>query len=207
MRRVLDWLRLSLASGHGMAVAQPRWNRLQWMARRWLRRLDWPGVLAIGILAMCPAFYFSAILPEQARMDAARHSMAALHEQAAAGGALRVDARLESVEQLAVFYQRLPDEGSSSQWLGKLMALAASRGLSLNDGEYKATRDRTGKLLRYQMILPVQGSYPQIRTFLTDLPEALPAIALENVQFERQNVADPYVKARIKLALYLEQAS
>jgi len=67
--------------------------------------------------------------------------------------------------------------------------------------------DKVGKLVRYQMTLPVKGEYPQIRKFLTDLPGALPAVALENVQFERQKIADPNVEAKIRLVLYMERAS
>jgi len=52
----------------------------------------------------------------------------------------------------------------------------------------------------------VTGQYPQIRKFLTDLPDTLPVVALENVQFERQKITDPNVAAKIKLVLYLEQA-
>ena len=106
-----------------------------------------------------------------------------------------------------MFYQKFPDEGNASLWMGKLVALAASRGINLNDGEYKATHDKIGKLVRFQMTLPVNGKYPQIRKFLSDLQGTLPAVALENVQFERQKVADPNVEATIKLVLYLERAS
>jgi hypothetical protein len=55
--------------------------------------------------------------------------------------------------------------------------------------------------------LPVTGEYRQIRAFLTELSAEIPALALENVQFSRQNVSDAAVEARIRLALYLEQSS
>ena len=175
-------------------------------SRNWLRRMGRSGVLAIGILAVCPAFYFSAIRPLQARLDTARNSAIKLNEQLALAGKSPEGTKLSTEDQLTVFYQNFPGERNSSHWLGKLVALAANRGLSLNDGEYKATRDKVGKLLRYQMTFPVTGQYPQIRKFLTDLPDTLPAVALENVQFERQKVTDPSVEAKIKLVLYLEQA-
>lgn len=182
------------------------WNSVRLRSRRWLRRMGQSGVLAIGILAICPAFYFSAIHPLQVRLDTARNSVVALNEQFALAGKSPDGTNLSTEDQLAVFYQNFPGEGNSSHWLGKLVALAAKRGLSLNDGEYKATRDKVGKLLRYQMTFPVNGPYPQIRNFLTDLPDTLPVVALENVQFERQKVTDPNVEAKIKLVLYLEQA-
>lgn len=183
------------------------WNRARLAFRRWLRRMGWPGMLAIGIFAVSTAFFFSAIRPEQTRLDSARQGAVALNEQLALDSKSLNGATLSTEDQLAVFYQKFPTEGNSSQWLGKLVALASNRGLSLNDGEYKATRDRVGRLMRYQMTFPVKGPYPKIRQFLTDLPDALPVVALENVQFERQKVADPDVEAKIRLVLYLEQAS
>lgn len=84
------------------------------------------------------------------------------------------------------------------------MALAESRGIRLNEGEYKATSDKAGRIVRFQMTLPVKGEYPQIRKFLSALPSELPVVALQSVQFERQKVADPAVEAKLKLVLYLE---
>ena len=69
------------------------------------------------------------------------------------------------------------------------------------------TQDKVGQLMRYKIMLPVQGKYPQIRKFLASLPSEIPVIALENVQFERKNIVDADVQAKIKLVLYLVQAS
>ncbi len=207
MKRLLNRLRQSASLRSGAASPLPLWHRVRWTSRRWLRRMGWPGVLAIGILAMCPAFYFSAIRTEQVRLETARHSAVTLREQLALAGKSRDGTALSPEDQLAEFYRKFPCEECSPQWLEKLVAVAANRGLILNDGEYKATRDKVGKLVRYQMTFPVEGEYPQIRKFLTDLPGVLPVVALENVQFERQKVTDPNVEAKIKLVLYLEQAS
>jgi hypothetical protein len=206
-KNLLGSLRQPVSPRSGASSVLSLLNHVRLALRRWLRRMDWPGMLAIGIFAISTALYFSAIRPEQARLDSARQSAVTLNEQLALDSKSLNGTTLSTEDQLAVFYDKFPAEGNSSQWLGKLVALATNRGLSLNDGEYKATRDRVGKLVRYQMTFPVKGPYPKIRQFLTDLPEALPVVALENVQFERQKVADPDVEAKIKLVLYLEQAS
>lgn len=211
--RVLVPGRMDLLSGAivgvsaGSITALPFWRQLRWASNYWLRRVGLPGVLALGLLVMCPAFYFSAIRPAQARLDLAQQRVAALQAQASLSSKSFSGARLSTEEQLAEFYRKFPLEWQSPQWLEKLVTLAASSGLRLNDGEYKATPDKAGRLVRYQMSLKVQGSYPQIRQFLTDLPGALPIVALENVQFERQKVGDTDVDARIKLVLYLGQSS
>ena len=204
--RQTGWLRQAVFPGLDTYSVAQVWNAVRLNSRRWLRRMGRLGVLALGISAILPAFYLSAIRPMQARLDAARNSVEMLKEQLAQAGNSPHGTNLSTEDQLSVFYQNFPGEGNSSHWLGKLVALAANRGLSLNDGEYKATRDKVGKLLRYQMTFPVTGPYPQIRKFLTDLPDTLPVVALENVQFERQKITDPNVAAKIKLVLYLEQS-
>lgn len=180
---------------------------LRWMARRWLSILGWPGVTAIGLLFVLPPFYFSAIAPAQERLEAARNSTLTLREQILHAGKSLAGVRRTPDQQLAEFYRIFPEERSSPLWLKKLVALAEKNGLGLNEGEYKATRDKTGRLMRLQLVLPVKGEYRQIRRFLAMLSEEIPIIALENVQFTRHNIADSTVDARIRLALYLEQAS
>lgn len=202
----MDFLSISLSGGAGGSTL-PFLRQLRWVSNYWLRRMGWTGVLAIGMLVMSTTFYFSVIRPEQERLDMALQSVAVQQEKAALNSKSFSSARLSTEEQLAEFYRRFPVEWKSPEWLEKLVALAENSGFRLNDGEYKATRDKASKLVRYQIALRVQGSYPQIRQFLNNLPAALPIVALENVQFERQKVGDMNVEARIKLVLYLGQAS
>jgi len=167
--------------------------------QRWLRLRPWGqlGVVALGILAVCPAFYFSAIRPAQERLDAARSSAAQLGEKIARGRQFLGGGQGDVSEQLATYYRQFPGEKDSPQWLGKLIAAASSRGISLDQGEYTANRDKVGRLVRFEMTLPVKGEYPNIRKFLSALPAEVPVVALEHVQFERQKVGEPMVQAKL----------
>lgn len=185
----------------------PARSRAGRMLRRRLNVLGWPGVLAIGLLGAFPPFYFSAIVPVQERLETARLGTLSLREQIVQTGKSMDGTGGAPDEQLTQFYRIFPAQRSAPQWLEKLAALAEKNGLSLNEGEYTVAQTGPGRLLRFQMVLPVKGEYPQIRSFLTALPAELPVVALENVQFSRQNIADATVEAQIRLALYLEQAS
>lgn len=191
----------------GFSSEAPLQGCLRWTLRRLLRLLGRPGVLAIGILVVFPPFYFSAVVPAQEHLDATRRSALALREQARHAGKSSGHPQPRPGEQLAAFYRVFPEERNSPQLLEKLAALAEKNGLGLNEGEYKATPDKAGRLMRFQMMLPVKGEYRQIRAFLAELSAEIPVIALENVQFSRQSVADSSVEARIRLVLYMEQAS
>jgi len=204
------WLRYAsgwLARRCGVSSTAQLQRRLRWAFRHWLGAVGRSGVLAIGILVVFPPFYFSAIAPAQERLDAARTSTLSLREQILHAGKSLDGSWRTPAEQLAEFYRIFPDERESPQWLEKLAVLAEKNGLSLNEGEYKPMRDKVGRLIRFQIMLPLKGEYPQIRRFLAALPAEAPIIALENVQFSRQNIADSTVEARIRLVLYMEQAS
>lgn len=181
-----------------------------WLNRsigRRLGRLGWPGVVGIGVWAMAAALYFSAVLPAQQRLDEVRLSAVSLQERIARAGRQLATGERPATEQLDAFYRAFPDERSSPDWIGRIAATARSCGLSLDQGEYKPSRDKVGKLIRLQLTLPVKGEYRQIRQFLASTSAKVPIVSLEQVQFERQKVGDPLVDAKIRLVLYLEQPS
>lgn len=180
--------------------------QLRRKAQRGLGKLGWMGLVAIVLLVVCLAFYVSVIRPLQARVQASEQG-ATSARQAMESGINAQRAEQTPSEQLATFYRFFPGEKRSPLWLEKMVTVAEKNGLSLNQGEYKVAQDKAGKLMRYKITLPVQGSYPQIRKFLLSLGTEIPAMALENVQFDRQHVADASVQAEIKLILYLVQES
>lgn len=214
-RRIVDRVRTAmrrfapasaiLAPGAGMQVSLG--SRLRWLSRRWLRTLGGPGVLAMAGLAALPVFYFSAIRPLQAHLDEVSQGVARRYEEEALARRSDGNRPRGPDEQLAAYYGFFPPVRSAPQWLEKLVALAESHGLSLDQGEYQAAPDKVGKLVRFQMTLPMKGEYPQIRRFLADLPGELPAVALEQVQFERDSIADPEVDTKVRLVLYLGRTS
>jgi len=182
-------------------------SRLRWMSRYWLRAAGWPGMLALAMLAVLPAFYFSAIRPLQAHLNEVQHSVARQQADKRIVGMGNVIGPQSPDEQLVEYYRFFPPARSVPQWLEKLVVLAESRGLHLDQAEYQATPDKVGKLVRFQMTLPLKGEYSQIRNFLAAMPNELPVMALETVQFERQSIADPEVQARLRLVLYLGRSS
>lgn len=189
-------------------LSHPHWGgHLRWLSRRWLRILGWPGVLAIAGMVALPAFYLSAIRPLQAQLDDVSHGVARKYEKDALDRKSKSARNQGPEQQLAEYYGFFPPVRSAPQWLEKLVALAGSRGLSLDQGEYQVDQDKVGRLVRFQMTLPLRGEYPQIRRFLADLRSELPVVALEKVQFERHSIADPQVEARVRLVLYLGRSS
>ena len=76
----------------------------------------------------------------------------------------------------------------------------------LQSGEYKLDRNPDSRLARYQITLPVTGSYAQLRGFVGQVLADVPAAALEEITLRRESVSSPRLEARIRLTLYLGSA-
>lgn len=169
-------------------------------------RWGWPGAAGVIVALATAVFHAWAVWPAEQHVLALHERAVALETRAARGPDPAAVARTPA-EQLAAFYRAFPAERSSPDWIGKIADTAKRSGLSLDQGEYRPAPTTVGRLTRVEITLPVRGGYRQIREFLARTGENVPTAALEQVQFARQKVGDAEVDARIRLVLYLEQAS
>lgn len=181
--------------------------RLHFPLRRWNSLLGWPGMIGAGGLAICLALYFSTVQPAQQRLDTARLSAISLHDRISRASQALSDSERPIDQQLATFYQIFPGERDSTEWIGKIAAIAKRDGLALQQVDYKSDRDKNGKLIRFQMSLPLTGEYPTIRKFLSELQAQIPIASLEQIQFERQSVGSSLVNANVRLVIFLVRSS
>jgi hypothetical protein len=179
-------------------------NRLVERAREAVERLGPTGVVGVALLAFALAFYFSAILPLESTRAELGGEAVRLEQRPRAGGPAE---KGTPAEQLATFYAFLPPAQSSPDWLGKIHAAAKAKGLVLRSGEYKLDRAAEQKFARYQITLPVAGSYAQIRGFVGQVLADVPAAALEEITLRRESASNPTLEARIRLTLYLGRDS
>jgi Tfp pilus assembly protein PilO len=180
--------------------------RLPFAVPRERVRLGLPGAAGAGGLVLCVRLYFSIVQPAEQRRDAARLIAIELQKRITKAGPAS-DRKTPLGEQLAAFYRLFPSEQDATDSVGKIAAIAKRDGLVLQQAEYKVERDKTGKLTRFQMNLPLKGEYQTIRRFLSDLYAEMPIVALEQVQFERQKVGDSLVDAKVRLVIFLGKSS
>lgn len=175
-------------------------HQFLWHARHIVRRLGWVGVVGIGLWFFVLMYYFSAVRPASHRLDE-------LHAQADSLDKLthKAGSRSTSVsEQLSAFHEFFPKAHQSPELLAKIYSAATKQGVSLGRGEYRMARDHSGKLLRYEVNLPVRAGYMQIRKFLNQVLSDIPSASLDNVSFQRQHISDPVLESQIKLTVYME---
>lgn len=171
--------------------------------RREVGRLGKAGVVGIGLIVFAAAFYASAVRPGGAALaelrDEARMLEGKMRRAGGPGGREATPA-----EQLAAFYAHFPAVGTGPDWLRRIYAAAESRGVVLQSGEYRLSRGAGERLARYEITLPLKGSYTQVRGFVADVLAAVPAAVLEEVNLRREGIDSARLDARVRFTLYLE---
>jgi Tfp pilus assembly protein PilO len=178
-----------------------RLNRL--VIAETLHSLGVPGVVGIGLAILALGLFASALLPAQARLESSRLEEVRLREQQK-----RIDAGLEKraqtpQEKLDTFYALFPPQAEAASSLEKIYAAAESNGVTLPRGEYALTVDPKTGLGQYRVVLPVSGSYEQVRGFIAAALRDVPTLALDDIEFQREKVGDAQVEAKIHMTLYL----
>lgn len=175
--------------------------QLAWRIRRALAGLRWPGLLGLILLAAAIALALGVSGPMLDRLRALEDEARVLGTRTGAAG-ISAQARAPR-SQLGDFLAFFPPASSLSDMLARVQRAARDNGLTLPRGEYRLVREPGFSLARYQMVYPVQGSYAQVRGFVNDVLDTVPAAALEEMALERENVADTTLEARVRFTLFL----
>jgi hypothetical protein len=160
-------------------------------------RLGVAGVLGVGVLLACGGFYISALLPAQEEIRAQRLALERLrartpYQPVAASG---------RADELRRFYNLFPPADALTGELERLHRSARAARLELAQGEYRLERRPSG-LWAYRVTLPVRGSYPQLREFLSAVLKDMPVASIEGLRFERKKAAEAQLEAQVRLTLY-----
>jgi hypothetical protein len=169
-----------------------------------VRMLGTPGVIGIALLVFSLSYVLSALLPAKEDLDAKREQAAG--ERARAEREKTGVADTSPAGQLRAFYGFLPAQTAAAEWLDKIYAAASKENISLPRGEYSLLIEPETGVARYRILLPVKGSYSQIRSFVAVALDAVPSLALDDISFERQKIGDGAVDAKVRMTLYLKKA-
>ncbi|MFN8990700.1 MAG: hypothetical protein ACK5YP_11940, partial [Betaproteobacteria bacterium] len=182
--------------------------RLRWRLWREFSRFGWQGLAGLALLAAALVLWLGAWRPDEERAQRLRADVAELRarlrasgESASPGSAAPPASR--SV-QLATFHEFFPQVATLPDWLAVLHSAAARNRLVLESGSYALVPPRgEQRLWRYEMSLPVKGTWPQLRGFVSDLLEQMPAAGLENVVLRRETAGAEQVEAKFDFVLWL----
>lgn len=178
---------------------------LNWHLPERLSGFGWPLLVAMALGVLNIAFYFSAARPAQEQKIKLQQEAEFAVEKArrAAKGGQR-PAALTPSQELARFNAFFPPLSDAHKWIGEIYAAARGEKLTLERGDYKVLREANGSLARYQITLPLKGTYPQIRRFIVEVLEEIPPAALDDVSIRREKIGDSQIEARVKISLYMK---
>ena len=172
-----------------------------------LERLGRPGVIGVALLVSGLGLAASTVWPSWQELTRQQARLAAAQERQRAAAARAPLPDDSPAGQLRVFYAHFPAHHDASGSLSQLFAAARESGLQLSRGEYAFVTDRQTGLVVYRMTLPVRGGYTQVREFVAAALKAVPALALDELTFERPRISETQVQARVRFTLYLRLAS
>ncbi len=178
-------------------------SRSAWIVAQWARYLGLPGLAGLALAVLAAVVFIGFILPAGAKLERATSAVLDLQSRYNMELANPVVTALPVESGLTSFYKLLPPEQSAVTLLGKIYKSASKESLSLTQGEYKFTREKAGHMGRYQIILPVKGSYIQVRKFIAKVLNALPTVALEGVSFKRETIGGTELEAKIQFTIFL----
>jgi hypothetical protein len=151
------------------------------------------GLASIGLMAAAALFLVLVLKPLQARTDVLQLQLSSI-KAPAQGGA--------TVEKLGAFYSFLDKQEVQTDWLAKLYAIGKATGVEVQSASYR-TQKAGERLERTEMLLPVAGSYSQIRDFLKRALAEIPVLSLDQMTLRRENRTEGVVHAELRMTLHL----
>jgi hypothetical protein len=178
-------------------------RRFAWWLHRHARQL----ALALGISAIAGALALHGLVvrPLSQRVEASQ----AQRKPPRDGLIERLDGELarsgESAPsaQLAAFYRHFADGVPLAERLARLHRIASGMGLEIKRADYRLSSRAEHKLDRYQMVLPVEGSYPRLRAFIDAALRDMPTLSLDSVTLQRPDAAAGTVQAQVTFTFFM----
>jgi len=155
------------------------------------------GIASAVLLAAAALFQLGVVRSLEAREAEAAERLARQAPRAQASGPAA------AADKVAAVYQHLSrDETAATDWLAKLHAIGAATGLELKSAAYR-TQPTEGRIVRYEIVLPIAGSYPQIRDFLTRSLAEMPAMSIDQLTLRRESRNDATLHAELRMTLHM----
>jgi hypothetical protein len=162
-------------------------------------RLGVPGVVGVGLLMFAATYFAGASMPARERLLDLQREL--------------TDARRASVPEprrggdpdsdLAAFYTFFAPSASVPDALKGINVAVIASGLAFEAAEYRLAREGTLKLARYEVTVPLRGTYAQVRNFVAALLQQMPQVAIDDVVIKRESVDAAQIEARLRLSIYL----
>jgi hypothetical protein len=163
-----------------------------------LQRHGWLATAGLMLMLLALALQFLWVDGLHARNAALREELGAQRR----GPLQKPKEKEDATQRQATFYASLPESGNALEAIGILNQAAARNQVSLISAEYRATRQGSGPLLRYQVSVPLHADYVHLHAWLSQVMNALPNAALDELTLKRENAGMEALDARMHFTIY-----
>ena len=185
-----------------MTGATVRSGYAAWTLRRGLLRLGRTGLFGLILIFSALGILLFAVQPAQLRLDSMNAEQARLSSQLRTRGPQQ--SGFPGVrEQLADFYLFFPSTQQIPDLLDRIQSAARLQRLTLEQGDYKLSRDQGFAIQRYKATLPVVGEYAQVRSFVNAVLDTVPNAAVDELILRRDDIGDRQLEARVRFTLFV----
>jgi Tfp pilus assembly protein PilO len=169
----------------------------------WFEKLGWIGVSGITLFLLSLMVYTFSIAPGQAEITQLGQALTDEQQMALKRDSHAKDSEQSANRKIGMLTRDFPRHQEVSKVLNRLYAAASNSNLILQRGVYKLVRDTSSPFLRYEIDLPLQGRYPEIQLFAYQALKEIPALALDDISFKRENAGSSLVQAKLHFTLYM----
>jgi hypothetical protein len=155
------------------------------------------GLASLGLLGAGALFTVFLLNPLQEKNQQLESSLARYAGRAVQPGI--------ASGKLEFFYAYLEKSEAPTDWLAKLYGIGKATGVELQSATYRTPAAEKGaaRIERYEIVLPVSGSYLQLREFLRRSLAEIPVLSLDQMTLKRQSRNDGDVQAELKMTLHM----
>jgi hypothetical protein len=169
------------------------------LMRYYVGRLGKVGMAGALLLLGSLVFLAVVVQSKQSRLE----DLAARNEQMRMASAAE---KSRAARQGAERAQQSALAPEAAEALRRLYDAADQSGLELLQGEYRLLESKEGGVRQYQFLLPVSGTYADVRKFLVLALNNEPALALTSLQMRREAIEETELDVALSFTLYLGKA-
>lgn len=164
-------------------------------------QLGWQGMSGVILLILSGIFFIFALDPLEQETGFLRNRLKEAHSKAAMHS--RTFSLGDQQKELGLFFESLPVEGDVTDVLASIYSIAEASGVEFKQADYHL-EEKDRPRLEYGINFPVQGEYGKVRYFVSRVLAEHHAISLDQINFQRDRINDPMLKAEIRLTLFLK---
>jgi hypothetical protein len=172
--------------------------RLRWQRNSAVARLAWALAVLVLLLTV-------GVMPwVESRLDEAQSRLRETR-QAVARASMTAPQVVERPDdrRLAEWHERLGHLHRTTDYIGRIYAVAARQELVIDQADYESTTDSATGLVTYRLRFQSEASYAALRQFCDEVLRRFPFISLDEFALDRESVESDTLHAKLGFTLHL----